>query len=105
MVACTKLQRLKGRVNPASHQGSCIEIGNTLLFSNVLLQCISHAMRCNSQTVTVDKIWTAFCRLTSAIDDEAVMKIAKRFDAHGLFEHAARARRQATGSMFPTHVG
>ena len=43
-------------------------------------------------------------RIASVIENEAVLKIADEFEAHGLFEHVARARKQATGAMFPSHV-
>lgn len=52
----------------------------------------------------LDQLAQPQSRSTSAIEDDAVLNIAKKLDAHGLFEHMARARKRATGAMFPAHV-
>jgi hypothetical protein len=43
-------------------------------------------------------------RLGSPIGDDAIISISKCFGAPALLQHVAKARKQATGSMFPTQL-
>ena len=43
-------------------------------------------------------------RSSSPISNEAVVAISEKFSAPALLAHVARARKEATGSMFPRHI-
>ena len=45
-----------------------------------------------------------WCRLTSPLEDDQVMKVGSLFAIDNLLEHVAKARKQVAGAMFPRHV-
>lgn len=52
----------------------------------------------------LDALTSPSDRLGSPIGDDAVIAISKEFSAPWLLQHVAKARKQATGSMFPTQM-